>query len=415
VIAEQQVAQDITAEITDSELEHVQQLIDECLGAHSAGKIGEHSAISWQGGQILVVLCVWHQDAPLRKVRYGVEFVREAPGDTWELSEVGFMGSQSLSRQDSPITFSGYLRSETVKEVVRHAASVWHATTTDPFAIAGIISNQTPPVHRGAESSETEARETVYEVAIQNLSPRELPPAEAGHYSLTIANVSTCDNTYNLRLGRDDRGCLVSTDLHCASGSACATDLFLRLRENLDRPVGSEEIDKRLQAALAALPAESRATPITNTQFMMLGATETFHVQFEERAVSQARTETFSVTCSRPTGSAGDWRCHHSIDHIRQKVPGQAQPIGLLSLPMNESDVRKLVVRLQRHLAANRDVRAGSGEMQIFSITPQDQQFQCQFRRGRDVGTAVFRYDDEVTILSVKFHFRLDEGTAILP
>jgi len=148
---------------------------------------------------------------------------------------------------------------------------------------------------------------------------------------------------------------------------------------------------------------------------MMLGATETFHVQFEERAVSQARTETFSVTCSRPTGSAGDWRCHHSIDHIRQKVPGQAQPIGLLSLPMNESDVRKLVVRLQRHLAANRDVRAGSGEMQIFSITPQDQQFQCQFRRGRDVGTAVFRYDDEVTILSVKFHFRLDEGTAILP
>ena len=52
--------------------------------------------------------------------------------------------------------------------------------------------------------------------------------------------------------------------------------------------------------------------------------------------------------------------------------------------------------------------------MQILSITPHDQQFQCQFRRGRDVRTAAFRYDEEVTILSIEFRFRLDEGTADL-
>lgn len=116
-------------------------------------------------------------------------------------------------------------------------------------------------------------------------------------------------------------GRFLTTQADCVSDANCDPELLERLRANLDQPIDSTEVEKRLRDALAVLLARLRGAQTLNTQTLMLGTTEMFFVAFVETPVSESRKETVSVTCLRPTGTRDDWSCHHSVDRSCNESP----------------------------------------------------------------------------------------------
>ena len=168
-------------------------------------------------------------------------------------------------------------------------------------------------------------------------------------FTLSLASFSSNDNSYSIRLARDKRGALVSTEVDCLGGGVCDHDLLSRFRDNLDQPTDPEDIETRLQAALAVLPDEYRDAKVKETQLSTMGSLEHFHVQFEELPVSPLRYESSSVFCGRVAGSGEDWHCQHMLMSSRQVVSGQSSPISLMMLEtLSEADVESIVIALRK-------------------------------------------------------------------
>lgn len=408
VIAEGQVAQDITAEIEDADLEYAQQLVNACAGGKLVAKISEYSASSWQGQQVLGIQYDWHESTVMRKARYSAEFDRETATEPWKLYEIGFTGEQTIAGQSQPIHFNGYVDSETLEELTTYVAGRWSASTNDPYAIGGIITNQTPPIYCGASGSGAGIVEIIYEVSIKNLSPRIRPAPVPEPNTLVVASSGTTDNTYNVRVVHESRGRFLTTDVNCASSEGCDPELLARLRANIDRPADPVEVEKRLQDALAALPARFRGAQILSTQYMLLGASEAFDVVFAETAVSSVRKETSSVMCFRSAGTRDDWTCHHTVHHVSQQVPGQSRSINLLEPIFSESELEQVVRELRSQFAAHPDVGATGNDIQIFSIGRKDEKFDCTFLRGYEIWSGVFTYGGKVHLESVDLLARMN-------
>lgn len=410
VIAEGQVAQDITADIEDADLEYAQQLVNDCAGGKAVAPMSEYGAYSWQGQQTLGIQYDWHENTATRKARYSAEFERETASEPWKLFEIGVTGEQTIAGQDQPIHFNGYVDSKTLEELTTYVRRMWNASTSAPFAIGGIITNQEPPMHCGASSSETGPVDIVYEVSLKNLSPRILPTPVPEPNTLVVASSGTTDHTYNVRVVHESRGRFRTTDVNCASSEGCDPELLARLRATLDQSAYSIEVEKRLQDALAALPARFRGAHVLSTQYMMLGASELFNVEFAETAVSPSRKEASSVRCFRTTGTRDNWTCQHIVHQVRQQVPGQSRLIDMLEPIFNESELEQIVLELRSQFAAHPDVGVTDSDIQILDIIREDDRFGCTFLRGDEIWSGVFTYDDNVKLESVELLARMNAG-----
>jgi hypothetical protein len=407
---EPHVARDISAEIEDAELEYAKQLVYDRADGKPVALISEYSAYSSPAGQSLSILFDWHENTTTRKARYSAEFERETVNEQWKLSEIGFTGEQVRAGQDQPIHFNGYLDRETLEQVTAYAAGMWTRCTTDPYAIAGVLTNRLPPIYCGTDSSGSGIADIVYQVSIRDLSPRRLPVQEPEPNSVTITSISSSDNTYTVRVTDVGSGRFLTTQADCVSGANCDPELLARLRADLDQPIDSKEVEKRLRDALAVLPARLRGAQTLNTQTLMLGTTEMFFVAFAEAPVSGARKETVSVTCFRPTGTRGEWSCRYSVDSILQRIPEQTREVHLLGSTFSESEVKQIIKELRRLLAVHPNIGATTGEIEFFSIHPNGESFDCSFLRGREFWKAVFTYADEVRLEALELLQRLPEG-----
>lgn len=413
-VAQRNVSQDITEQIQHSELEYAKQIVVDCLADKSAGKISEYQAYSSLRGQSLYIIYAWHEDGSGRKTQYTAQFWRELPELDWQLAEITFMGEQILSGQNAPVHFSGYLKPETVKEVIARATDLWRTGTTDPFEIAGIMSNQMPPMYCQTARTEIKISEIIYEVAIRNLAPRKRPPPKAAPNSLTVGSFSSNDNTYSIRLIRDSREPPVTKEVNCLGGGVCDPDLLSQLRDNLDRPVDPAELEDRLLAAFAVLPVEYRDAKVKETQLATMGSLEHFHVQLEEVAVSPARIESSSVSCARIAGSSEDWHCQYKNMSARQIVSGQSSPVSLMMLEtLSEADVEAIVIALRKQLAEHPDIASTDGDFRFTSIHESNEGYQCSIIHGQAFFNVIFTYnDDEVRLKSVELQHQWNaDGT----
>ena len=404
------VARNISAEIEDAELEYAKRLVYDRAGGTPVAQISEYSAYSWPARHVLSVLFDWHENTTTRKARYSAEFERGTEDKQWQLSQIGFNGEQVRASQEQPIHFNGYLDRETFEQVTAYAAGMWSRSTTHPFGIGGVITNRLPPIDCGTDSSGSGTTDIVYEISIRDLSPRHLPIQEPEPNTLTIGSTSSCDNTYTVRITELGHGRFLTTQADCVSGANCDPELLARLRANLDQPIDSTEVEKRLQNALAALPARLRGAQPLNTQTLMLGTTETFFVAFAETPVSESRKETVSVSCFRPTGTRDEWSCSHSVDSVLQRVSEQAREVHLLGTTFSESEVKQIVTALRKQLEVHPDMRATIGDIEVFSIHPNGEIFNCYFLRSREFRKAAFTFDGEVRLEDVELLQRLPES-----
>jgi hypothetical protein len=403
------VARDISAEIEEAELEHARQLVGAFIAASSVPQISDYSACSWPGGQALSIVFDLHENRQARKARYIAEFERETAGEKWNVCEIGFNGEQSRAGQDQPISFRGYLERETLEQVTAYVARLWPRCTAHPFVITNVITNRSPPSSRSTDDLKSNAADVVYEISIRDLSPRQLSISEPAPNALTIATASSSDHTYTVRLTVGDDGRFLTTRADCANGANCDPDLLACLRSALDQPVDSTELDKPMQDALAVLPAAFRGAQPLNRQTLMLGSSEMFFVTFAEVPVSESRKESVSVTCSRLTGTHGNWNCQHRVETIVQQVPGQTREVRLHDLMFSESEVTHIVTELRRQLVAHPTLCTENGVIDIFSIQASSKNYSCHFYRGPGLWKAGFRYDDDVSLDSIELVQRFPE------
>jgi hypothetical protein len=271
VVAQHRVAQDITAEIGDSDLELARNRVWECLGAKHSADIDEYSAHSSDGRQSLHLMFKWHEDADRRRARYSAEFHRESASETGHLQEIGFLGEQKFSEQEKPVFIHGYVPYETVNQVFRHADKLWTSSTKAASEFLGIVSNEGPPIFCTKETLGADTTKSIYEILIRNLDPRDLPPRMSGTESFAIASFGSNDNTYKIRIMRDSRGQLTTTDAYSGGGNF-DPELIATLRANLDRRRDEAEAERRLRAAHEALPKEYRHAQIHDSQLSIRGS-----------------------------------------------------------------------------------------------------------------------------------------------
>ena len=404
MLAQGNVAQDITEQIPATDVEFALQIVADCLADNSPGVISEFSAHSSRSGQSLHIMYAWHEDGEGRHARYSAQFWRESPEDEWQLSEIIFRGEQRLSGENQPIHFIGFLIPETMQALLESATELWTASTADPFEIVGIASNQMPPMYCETEYTKIDVSDIIYDVTIRNLSPRKRQPPKAVPNTVTLGSYSSNDNSYSIRLTRGSRQPPISTEVDCLGGGVCDPDLLSRLRENLDRPIDPSELENRLQAAFAVLPDEYRDAEVKDTQLSIMGAYEHFSIQLEEVAVSAARRESSSIICRRYAGSREDWHCHQMLMSARQVISGQSSPVSLMLFEaLSETDVEDIVRALRSQLSQHPDIGPTDGDIRFFSMHASEQGFKCLFLNGRAIFNATFDYDgDEVRLDSVE-------------
>ena len=411
-VAQTVASQDISQMMTPAELGQADQTIRDCLADNSPGVLDSHYAHSSESGDSLQLIYSWQADGAKRKVQFSAQFGRESSALDWQLGQIMLGGEQVVGSQEQPIHFTGFLTDDSVESVLKAASGLWAAMSSDPFLVSRIISSQTPPIYCDTTFPDVSASETIYDVSILNLSKKQRQQIAIRPNTASLSSSGGTNNSFRIRVARNSDGLSATTEVNCDNGNDCDAALLGNLRDGLDRPISDSDIAARLRAAYSVLPEEFSAAVVEYSQPGLFGPVELFHVSFGETAISQNRSESGSVICSRMAGSDMEWNCQHMRSMARQRVAGQSTPITLmLASVLSENDVETIVLALKRELVKQPDIDLTRPEIQISTLFMEENIYTAAFIHGQASYRASFTFGggDEFLLESVNLEQRWGE------
>lgn len=405
--AQQQMARNITAEITEADLNSAYDLVRVCLTENAPNSIHQHDAIASDGHEFLTVVFDENEEDEGRSVRYVARLDREKKNDAWKISELQMHGEQQLPNRDEPISFTGNVKREALLDVYEHTRKFLVRSDIGRVKLTHIVSNE--PLQLYCESAHpiSPPARIIYSVAAISIdAPSHVTTDGENTAGISIASSGT--NGFIVWLARDSAPNLVTTDVNCIGGDdSCDPTMLAKLRQNLEAPSDPVEEATRMAAAMAVVPDAFQSADVTSSSFAMAGLMEMFVVIIGDTQVGDSRHASSMVNCFRPAGSDDDWVCQHQIISMTQKVGGQALPIQLANFAVSESELEQLVRELKRQLTEDPAVYASGGPITIHHIRAAQDELAGTFMTKQSYYDFTFDYDAMPKLKSVSFRKEL--------
>lgn len=410
-VFEQTATADITSEITDKDLSVVRQVLSEYLMIEVPETLELQVAIAVGDLRIMHVGFDSPEDGFGPDAKYTVRLMRQSPLETWALNEITVYGQHILPGDDSPISFRGALRPETIVELAEHVSQFLEKSGAGPMQISGVTSNTLPPLRSFPEEMGEPPARAIYSVHLTSLEPPKLytpPPGRSA--GQTVLAVSSSQGGVGIWLERDERGHLVTTDVSSSVLPERDPELLRLLRSKLERPDDPSEVDRRMAAIRSVLPDRIRNADMLDASKALQGHRELFTAHFAEAEISDRQRARLTVTCTRTPETDTGWQCHYNVMSISQFIPEQQQAVMLGRLGFDEEKVDDLVYKLRASLADHPAIDSHGGVIEISHIHRDGHSLSAHIRNETGFYKVQFRYDGNIEIESLEVIYRMDEN-----